>query len=237
MDQGGEHAAGPGPAPDAVREHTIAVPLTGPGLALVIIDLQYASACRTTGYGRWLSEHGRAAEGDYRFSRIEQLVVPNTAALLAGFRDRGWHRIFVRLGAQVPGGADLVPQIRGLEHEFGNVSGAREFEFLDELAPRPGEPVVTKLSASAFTSSGLDALLRNLAVSTLVFAGVSTSQCVDLTARDAADRGYRCVIVEDAVAEDGPAFHEATLEQFRRLFGAVMTTGAVLSALTGQAEV
>jgi biuret amidohydrolase len=218
---------------DAVREHTIGVPLTGTAVALVIVDLQYASACRTTGFGRWLSERGRAAEGEYRFSRIEQLVVPNTVRLLAAFRDRGLHRIFVRLGSQTARCGDLVPHIRALEHEFGNVRGAREYEFLDELAPGPGEAVVTKLSASAFTSSNIDALLRNLSISTLVFTGVSTSQCVDLTARDAADRGYRCVIVEDAVAEDAPRFHEATLEQFGRLFGAVLTTAEVLAALTG----
>jgi nicotinamidase-related amidase len=222
---------------DLVREQTIGVPLTGTAVALVIIDLQYASACRTAGFGRWLSEHGRAEEGDYRFSRIEQLVVPNTARLLAAFRARGLQRVFVRLGAQAAGCADLVPHIRALEQEFGNVQGAREYEFLDELAPGPGEAVVTKLSASAFTSSGIDALLRNLGVTTLVFTGVSTSQCVDLTARDAADRGYRCVIVEDAVAEDAPHYHDATLEQFGRLFGAVLTTAEVLAALSGRAEV
>lgn len=162
---------------DAVTEHTIPVSLAEPGVALVIIDLQYASAYRTTGVGKWLDNHGRAAEGEYRFSR-----------------------------------------------------GAREFDFLDELAPQPGDLVVTKLSASAFSSSDIDALLRDLAMSTLVFAGVSASQCVDLTARDAADRGYRCVIVEDAVAEDVSAFHHATLEQFQRLFGAVMATGQVIAA-------
>ncbi|HEY7145469.1 MAG TPA: cysteine hydrolase [Streptosporangiaceae bacterium] len=226
-----------GAGPDAVREHTIGVPLTGTAVALVVIDLQYASACRSTGFGRWLSEHGRAAEGDYRFTRIEQLVVPNTARLLTAFRQHGLPRVFVRLGSQAAGCGDLVPHIRSLEQEFGNIQGAREYEFLDEVVPLPGEPVVTKLSASAFTSSGIDALLRNLGVAVLVFAGVSTSQCVDLTARDAADRGYRCVIVEDAVAEDAPDYHDATLEQFSRLFGAVLPADEVLAALTGRAEV
>jgi nicotinamidase-related amidase len=208
-----------------------AVPLAGSGVALVIIDMQYASACRTTGLGKWLSDHGRADEGDYRFSRIEQLVVPNVARLLDAFRSRDLPRIFVRLGSQLAGCGDIVPHLRALEDEFGNVSGAREFEFLDELAPRPGEPVITKLSASAFTSSGIDALLRNLSLSTLVFAGVSTSQCVDLTARDAADRGYRCAIVSDAVAEDIPEFHQATLEQFQRMYGVVMATSEVLTEM------
>ena len=96
------------------------------------------------------------------------------------------------------------------------------------------EPVLTKLSASAFTSSNIDALLRNLRVRTLVLTGVSTSQCVDLTARDAADRGYMSVVVEDAVAEDRPDYHEWTLEQFRRLFGRVATTTEVLSEISAR---
>ena len=66
---------------------------------------------------------------------------------------------------------------------------------------------------------------------TVVVTGVSTSQCVDLTARDAADRGYASVVVEDAVAEDRPDYHDWTLEQFRRLFGRVATTNEVLAEL------
>ena len=218
--------------PDAVAEHTLGFVLEPATTALAVIDLQYASACRSTGFGRWLVEQGRVAEGAYRFGRIEELVVPNTARLLAFFRERDLPRVFVRLGAQMVHCRDLIPQIRGLETDFGNIAGNREFEFLDEIAPLPGEPVLTKLSASAFSSTGIDALLRNLEVRTVVFAGVSTSQCVDLTARDAADRGYGALIVEDAVAEDRADFHDWTLEQFRRLFGRVGTTDSVIAELT-----
>ena len=218
-------------APDAVTQHTLGFELNPGATALALIDLQYASACRSTGFGRWLDEQGRAAEGAYRFGRIEQLVVPNAARLLAFFREHDLPRVFIRLGAQMGHCRDLIPHLRALETDFGNVEGNREFEFLDEVAPRPGEPVLTKLSASAFSSTGIDALLRNLAVRDVVFAGVSTSQCVDLTARDAADRGYRAVIVEDAVAEDRADFHDWTLEQFRRLFGRVETTDTVIAEL------
>ena len=216
---------------DAVGEHTLPVELEPRRTALVVVDMQYASASRDAGFGRWLQESGRAEEGRYRFDRIESLLVPNIARLLAAFRAAQLPCIFVRLGAQMRDCRDLIPHIRQLEIAFSNVSGEREFEILDELAPLPGEPVVTKLSASAFTSSGFDALLRNLDVSTLVFSGVSTSQCVDLTARDAADRGYRCIVVEDAVAEDRHEWHVATLEQFARLFGTVSSTEQVLAEL------
>jgi nicotinamidase-related amidase len=222
---------------DAVTEHTHRFELEPATSALAVIDMQYASACRTTGFGRWLAERGRADEGAYRFDRIETLVVPNISRLLAFFRENGLPCVFLRLGAQLERCADLIPHLRALETDFGNVAGNREFEFLDELAPLPGEPVITKLSASAFSSSGIDALLRNLGVRSIVFTGVSTSQCVDLTARDAADRGYSALIVEDAVAEDRPDFHAWTLEQFLRLFGRVESTDAVLAELAASTVV
>ena len=216
---------------DAVGEHTLSFGLEPGRTALVVIDMQYASASRDAGLGRWLADEGRAEEGDYRFDRIESMLIPNIASLLDAFRSSGLPCVFVRLGAQMRGCRDLIPHLRELESAFGNVSGQCEYEILDELAPRPGEPVITKLSASAFTSSGFDALLRNLEATTLVFTGVSTSQCVDLTARDAADRGYRCLVVEDAVAEDRHEWHLATLEQFGRLFGVVTSTARVLDEL------
>jgi nicotinamidase-related amidase len=219
------------PMTDAVADHTMDFELHRQSTALVIVDMQYASANRTTGFGAWLNMNGRAAEGDYRFSRIESVVVPHIQTLLSAFRGHGLHRIFVRLGSHSADCRDLLPHLRELEAAFGNVKGRREFEILDELKPEPGEPVLTKTSASAFTSSGIDALLRNLRVDTVVFVGVSTSQCVDLTARDAADRGYLSLIVEDAVAEDTEEFHRATLDQFGRLFGRVASTADVLSEL------
>jgi len=216
---------------DAVLEHTLGFVLDPASTALVVIDMQYATACRTTGLGRWLAERGREEEGRYRFDRIEEFLLPNIARLLAAFREHDLPRVFVRLGGQMEGCRDLIPHLRELETALANIAGEREFEFLDELAPLPGEPILTKLSASAFTSSNIDALLRNLGVRTIVVTGVSTSQCVDLTARDAADRGYASVVVEDAVAEDRPDYHDWTLEQFRRLFGRVATTDEVLAEL------
>lgn len=219
--------------PDAIREFARKFPLDPSSVTLVVIDLQYASACRATGYGRWLRERGREEEGTYRFGRIERMVVPNTRQLLQFFRSHGLHILFVKLGSQVHDFSDLVPYIRTLEKEFRNRQGNREFEILDDLTPEEGEPVLVKVSASAFNSSSIDAVLKHLSLSQLVCVGVSTSQCVDLTARDAADRGYDVVIVEDAVAEDVPEDHEATLEQFERLFGQVMTTEEVLKELRG----
>jgi nicotinamidase-related amidase len=218
----------------AVGDHTLTFDLDPRSTALVVVDMQYASACRTTGFGRWLAEQGRANEGRYRFDRIEQLLVPNIAHLLEFFRGRRLDRLFLRLGAELDDCRDMLPHLRDLERAFRNVRGQPEFEILEELAPEPDELVLTKRSASGFTSTGLDAVLRNLETRYLVFTGVSTSQCVDLTARDAADRGYQCVIVEDAVAEDRSDYHEWTLAQFKRLFGRVLTTEQVVAELSAR---
>jgi biuret amidohydrolase len=216
---------------DAVAEHVPPVRLDLATTALVVVDLQYASACRTTGLGRWLAEAGREDEGRYRFDRIERLVVPNVSRLLAFFRERSMHRLFVTVGSQMAGAVDLVRTIRDIERELGTIEGGQEFEILDEVQPLPGEPVLRKTTVSAFTSTGIDSALRSLGVRSLLFTGVSTSQCVDLTACDAADRGYECVVVEDAVAEDRPEWHDASVERFERLFGRVLTTDEVLAEL------
>ena len=216
---------------DAIKEFAPKFDLRRAKVVLVVIDLQYASASRTRGYGRWLRERGREEEGRYRFDRIEESVLPNTQRLLKFFRSESLPIVFIKLGSQMEDYSDLAPYIRGLEQAFKNQIGNREFEILTDVVPREGEPVVLKLSASAFNSSNIDSVLRYLSVSQLVCVGVSTSQCVDLTARDAADRGYEVVIVEDAVAEDSRKHHEASLEQFDRLFGRVMTCSEVLAEL------
>jgi nicotinamidase-related amidase len=218
---------------DAVSEHTCGFELDARTTALIVIDMQYASASRTAGFGRWLDERGRSAEGAYRFDRIERLLVPNIGRLLAFFRRHDLPRVFIRLAAQMERCRDLGPRLRSLEVAFGNFGESRECDLLDELAALPSEPILTKLSASAFSSTGIDALLRNLDVRSIICTGVSTSQCVDLTARDAADRGYDVVIVEDAVAEDRADFHAWTLEQFTRLFGRVEATDTVIAELSG----
>jgi nicotinamidase-related amidase len=219
---------------DILTEHGKPFVLVPSRCALIVIDMQYASASRKWGLGALLDHEGRADEGEYRFSRIEQVVLPNIIALLRYFRVNGLARIFVKLACQLHDGSDFSSSLRDLEIAIGNLPGSRESEILDEIRPTDDEVVIVKTSFSAFTSTGIDSILRNLGVDTLLLCGVSTSQCVDLTARDAADRGYRCVMVEDAVAEDTSEFHTSTLDQFRRLFGHVETTADTIEGLAAE---
>lgn len=201
--------------------------------ALVIIDMQYASACRTTGLGRWLAERGEQHVGEYRFTRIEEVVLPNVCRVLDFFRGRGMPVVYVTVGSEVPDYSDVPALTRNVVRATNNRRGTREHEILDEIRPLDSEYVINKTTNGAFNSSGIDSLLRALGARFLLHAGVSTNMCVDTTARDAADRGYRCVILEDCCAAAKEEYHRAALLTFQRLFGKVMTAAAALQELEG----
>src|SRR4029079_16644389 len=104
-------------------------------------------------------------------------------------------------------------------------------KIVDELTPRRGDHVVPKHRFSGFFGTDLDALLRGLGVDTLIFTGCTTSVCVDSTVRDAFFRDYRCIVLEDCVAEPlgsdtTPSNHEATLLTIEKLFGWISNSAA-----------
>lgn len=201
---------------------------------LVVIDMQYVDAHRD--YGLGLSLKATHPEiWDYYFTRIERVVVPGCARLLDAFRAAEMRVIFVTLGPELADGGDMValrrPKITpGLESMlYGR--GTFEHQILEELLPEPGELVINKTSRGAFNSTAIERQLLNLGLESLIVAGVSTSSCVDTTARDAADRGWKVVIVEDATAEFDEPSHDATLRQFAARWGRVWTLDETLAEL------
>lgn len=202
---------------------------------LVIIDMQYLDAHREYGLGRNLKEN-HPEVWRYYFDLVDNRVVPNTRRLLDEFRRRQLRVIQVTLGPVLPDGSDMVKLRRptgskGLKSLLHHV-GTFEHGILEDLKPLEGEIVVNKTSRGAFNSSAFERLLLNFGLETLIFAGVTTSACVDLTARDAADRGFKCVIVEDATAELDEVSYEATLRQFAVRWGRVWTTDETLKNLS-----
>ena len=112
-------------------------------------------------------------------------------------------------------------------------------DILVELAPAPGDPVIYKHRFSGFFETELDDALVELGVTTLVFTGCTTSVCVESTLRDAFFRDYRCVLVEDCVAEpiahDAPrSNHDATVLLVNLLFGSVTNSSELVKALAAQ---
>jgi nicotinamidase-related amidase len=200
-------------------------------VALVVVDMQYASGSRQEGLGRLLKDQGREGQGTERFDRIETVVVPTIQRLLAVFRGRGLRVVYLTVGSELPDFSDLPAHMRPMAEAVGNTKGRREHEILDALAPQPREPVLNKTTMSAFHSSGFERLVRAWGVDQLVFTGISTNSCVEGTARDAADRGFRCLLVEDGCGAASLRLHDAACENFARLLGRVDSSARVIAEL------
>ncbi|HZP41859.1 MAG TPA: isochorismatase family cysteine hydrolase [Candidatus Binatia bacterium] len=221
--------------PDFGPEFTLAPART----ALVLIDMQYLDAHPDYGLGKVLRERYPEAAG-YFCDRLAKTVIPNQRRLLAAFRDARLRIVHLTVGAHLPDNSDFVPLRREADERVERETGKKpvcypmgtfEHGILPEVAPRPGELVLNKVSRSAFTSTGLDQILRNMGVDHLLVTGVMTNSCVEMTARDAADRGYKTVIVDDASATFTQDMHDAVLRTFRMLYGKVQTTDEVLAEI------
>ena len=215
---------------DYIRAFMSERPVDFARAALLIIDMQYATGHRDGALGRQLRANGSSV-GDYRFERIENLVVPNIKRLLEAFRSRGGEVIYLTVGAAKADYSDAPPHMKKLFRSLGNAKGSPDHEIIKELAPIDGETVINKTSIGAFASTGLDHLLRSLEKDQLYMTGVSTNMCVETTAREAADRGYKVSIIEDACATTHQILHDATITNFQRLFGSVISTKAAISEL------
>ncbi len=100
----------------------------------------------------------------------------------------------------------------------------------DELRPAQGELVLHKLAYSAFYGTSLDAALQRLGIRQLILTGVTTSICVESTARDAAQRGLDVYVVGDASAEWEPERHQRSIEQMGYAFARIATVQQVVDA-------
>ena len=127
----------------------------------------------------------------------------------------------VGLGDALPGsGAKVL--------ERGSWSAA----IVDELAVDPSDIEVAKYRMSGFQDTELDSILRNLGVSTLMFAGVNADQCVLCTLQDANFRGYDCLLLEDCAATTSPDYClAATIYNVRQCFGFVLGSEAITAEL------
>lgn len=111
-------------------------------------------------------------------------------------------------------------------------AGSWAAAIIDELQPEPQDIRVDKYRMSGFWDSPLDAILRNLQVSTLFFAGVNADQCVLATLMDANCLGYDCIYLDDCCATTSPGFClEATRYNVRQCFGFTAQSTDLLQGL------
>jgi biuret amidohydrolase len=203
--------------------------------ALVIIDMQ-RDFLQTGGFGEALGND---------VSRLQAAVVPCQATLAAARRlgmlvihTREGHRPDLsdapplkvergdpknRIGAQGPMGRILV-------------RGEPGHDIIAELYPESGEPVIDKPGKGAFHATDLHAILQHRGVKQLVVTGVTTEVCVNTTVREANDRGYDCLVLEDCVGSYFPDFHDMGLKMIKAqggIFGWVAKSDGVIGALAG----
>jgi len=200
-------------------------------MALLVIDMQYHDASPDRGLGQALQRVAPDAMRYYN-ERLETRTVPAIRRLLEFFRAEDIAVIHLVLGSDYRDLRDFPERMRAwtrnLERAAGVDdiwwSGNPDFDVRTELAPLAGESVIRKTTNGAFNGSVLNDLLQRNGISTLVITGVVTSACIETTARDAADRGYACALVDDAMADYDPDMHRATLKAFALNFGRVVAS-------------
>jgi len=205
-------------------------------VALLVIDMQ-RDFVEPGGFGETLGND---------VTRL-QAIVPTVARLIALFRRMGWPVVHTREGHK-PDLSDCPPakRLRGSPTlRIGDVGpmgrilvrGESGHGIVPELAPLPGEIVIDKPGKGAFYATPLSAELARLGTTHLVVAGVTTEVCVQTTLREANDRGFDCLLVEDATESYFPAFKAATLAMIRAQGGIVGWTAPLAALEAAVAEV
>lgn len=200
--------------------------------ALVIIDMQ-RDFVEPGGFGDALGND---------VSRL-QACVPVIARLLAVARRLGLPVIHTR-EAHKPDLSDCPPskRLRGdCRLRIGDVGpmgrllvdGEPGNAIIEALKPAPGEIGIAKPGKGAFYATPLQERLQQLGVTHLLFTGVTTEVCVQTTMREANDRGYECLLVEDGTGSYFPEFKRATLDMITAQSGIVGWAASCETVLAG----
>ncbi|SIQ39370.1 cysteine hydrolase family protein [Pseudacidovorax sp. RU35E] len=201
--------------------------------ALVLIDMQ-RDFIEPGGFGETLGND----------VSLLAAIVPATQAVLAAWRQAGGLVVHTR-EAHLPDLSDCPPAKRlrghptlriGDEGPMGRilVTGEPGNQIIDALAPIEGEWVIDKPGKGAFHATGLHELLQARGITHLVFGGVTTEVCVQTSMREANDRGYDCVLLEDCTESYFPQFKAAAVEMIRAqgaIVGWTATSAQLIAAL------
>jgi nicotinamidase-related amidase len=202
--------------------------------ALVVIDMQ-RDFVEPGGFGASLGND----------VSLLHAAIPPIAALLATWRARGWTVLHTR-ECHRPDLSDCPPAKRergdptlriGDPGPMGRllIAGEAGADIIPSLAPAAGEWVIDKPGKGMFWATGLHERLQAAGVTHLLFTGVTTEVCVQTSMREANDRGYVCLIVEDATESYFPEFKRAALDMISAQ-GAIVGWRCPSSAVLGALE-
>ncbi len=179
--------------------------------ALVVIDLQRGIVNLPAG------PHSSAS------------VVQRASRLADAFRQVGAFVVLVHVGPSKDG-KDRVQPLADNAGEWSPPLPGWD-EIVPELGPREGDHVVRKRQWGAFYGTDLDLQLRRRGIKTIVLCGISTNFGVESTARDAYERGYEQVFVEDACTARSAESHAFAIQAILSRIGRVRSTETVINAL------
>jgi nicotinamidase-related amidase len=162
-----------------------------PKTALVVIDLQKGLVALPTAHPT-------------------NEVVKHAGELADAFRRRGLPVVLVNVAGGAPGRAEQTRSTQDLPDGWTDL--------VPELNQQLTDHRVTKRTWGAFTNTGLENHLRDLGVTQVVIAGVSTSIGVESTARHAHENGFHVTLAVDAMTDmNADAHHNSITRIFPRL--------------------
>lgn len=209
------------------------------GMAILVIDVQRyytESTSPLVTYTEALYPGGT----DYLRQRLDALVIPNIARILSAARLSSVPIIFARLCGTQDDRSDLHRNFQEFDQLAYAQTGMHVYPLVSEsladvdlrIAPLKNDIVVNKTGYSAFHETGLHQLLQSKGIGTLVVTGLTTSQCVNSSARAASDYGYVTVMVEDAQADYDRSDHQAALLTSEAITGPGISTSEVLELMS-----
>lgn len=193
-------------------------PLVPSRTAMLIIDVQKGVCAR------------KPDIEPYFYETMDARVIPNLVRLRETARTAGVEVIYTVIESLTADGRDRSLDYKLTDFHFPR--GSEEAKMIDALTPGPDEIVLPKTSSSAFNSTVLDYVLRNIGIDAVIVGGFLTDQCVDHTVRDGADRGYEMICATDGCATESQARHDGALAAFKG-YCRLATTAELITEMCG----